>query len=96
MTLINLIQTPSLNASNQPVGESRVSLNDIRYVKNTQRKIEHVPFRRYIKEKRKTQLQDFFYLHKYEFDIGMIDNNPIIFKQVMKNSNSQKWIDAMN
>ena len=36
------------------------------------------------------------YLQKHEFDVGMLENDPINFQQAMKDSNSHKWIDAMN
>ena len=42
-------------------------------------------------------LDDFvIYLQKHEFDIGIMEDNPINFTQVKQSSNSQKWIDAMN
>jgi len=56
-----------------------------------------VPIRRSTREKRSAISSDYVvYLQEHEFDVGMLENDPINFQQVMQDSNSHKWIDAMN
>ena len=56
-----------------------------------------MPIRRSTREKRSAISSDYVvYLQEHEFDVGMLENDPINFQQAMQNSNSHKWIDAMN
>ena len=56
-----------------------------------------VPIRRSTREKMAAISSDYVvYLQEHEFDVGMLENDPINFQQAMKDSNSHKWIDAMN
>jgi hypothetical protein len=68
----------------------------VRYVENTQRNTEPMSPMSSTREKRKTQSEYFVYFQEYEFDIGMVENDPITFKQAIKSSNSQRWIDVLN
>jgi len=36
------------------------------------------------------------FLQEHDGDNGMVEDDPINFHQAMKNTNSQKWIEAMN
>ena len=36
------------------------------------------------------------FLQEHEVNIGMMEDDPINFDQAIENSNSQKWIDAIN
>jgi len=55
-----------------------------------------VPLRRSTREKRSVISDEYLvYLREHEDDITLIEYDPINFYQAMKNSNSQKWIDAM-
>ena len=36
------------------------------------------------------------FLQEHEVDIGVVEDDPINFRQAIESSNSQKWIDAMN
>ena len=36
------------------------------------------------------------FLQEHEFDIGAVEDDPINFRQTLKSSKSQEWIDAMN
>ena len=63
----------------------------------TQQPQEPVPLRRSVRERRSAISDDYIvFLQEHEDDIGMMEDDPINFHQVMKSSNSQKWIDAMN
>ena len=56
-----------------------------------------MPLRRSIRERRSAIPDDYVvYLQEHEFDIGIVEDDPINFTQVKQSSNSQKWIDAMN
>ena len=56
-----------------------------------------MPIRRSTREKRAAISSDYVvYLQEHEFDVGMLENDPINFQQAMQDSNSHKWIDAMN
>ncbi len=53
--------------------------------------------RRSARERRSAISDDYVvFLHEHEAGIGMMEDDPINFLQVMENSNFQKWIDAMN
>jgi len=57
---------------------------------------QEVPLRRSTREKRSVISDEYLvYLREHEDDITLIEYDPINFYQAMKNSNSQKWIDAM-
>lgn len=63
----------------------------------TQQPQDLVPLRRSTREKRNAIPDDYIvFLLEHEETIGMMEDDPINFHQVMKGSNSQKWIDAMN
>ena len=36
------------------------------------------------------------FLQEHEFNIGAVEDDPINFRQALKSSKSQEWIDAMN
>ena len=36
------------------------------------------------------------FLQEHEVDIGVVEDDPINFRQAIESSNSQKWIDVMN
>jgi transposase InsO family protein len=56
-----------------------------------------VPVRRSTREKRSAISSDYHvYLQEHEYDIGVLKDDPINLKQAMEDSNSHKWIDAMN
>ncbi|XP_017625018.1 uncharacterized protein LOC108468654 [Gossypium arboreum] len=57
---------------------------------------KQMPLRRSTREMRNVIPDDYVvFLQEHENDNGMIEDDPINFHQVMKSSNSQKWIDAM-
>ena len=56
-----------------------------------------MPLRRSTRERRSAIPYDYVvFLQEQESDIGLEEDDPINFRQVIKCSNSQKWIDAMN
>ncbi|XP_071916233.1 uncharacterized protein [Coffea arabica] len=58
---------------------------------------EPVPLRRSIRERRSAVPNDYIiFLQEHEDDSGLMEDDPINFRQAMKSSNSQKWIDVMN
>ena len=66
-------------------------------VEQTQQPQELVPLRRSIRERRSAIPDDYVvYLQEHEFDIGLVEDDPINFTQVKQSSNSQMWINAMN
>ena len=63
----------------------------------TQQPQEPVPLRRSTRERRSAIPDDYIvFLQEHEVDIGVMEDDPINFRQAMESSNSQKWIDAMN
>ena len=63
----------------------------------TQQTQEEVPLRRSTRERRNAIPDDYIvFLQEHEFDIGIVEDDPINFHQVKQSSNSEKWIDAMN
>ena len=36
------------------------------------------------------------FIQEHEFDIGVVEDDPINFRQALESSKSQEWIDAMN
>ena len=36
------------------------------------------------------------FLQEHDFDIGVVEDDPINFRQALESSKSQEWIDAMN
>ena len=63
----------------------------------TQQPQEEVPLRRSTREKRSAISSDYIvFLQEHEFDIGIMEDDPINFQQVKQSANCQKWIDAMN
>ncbi|XP_071904268.1 uncharacterized protein [Coffea arabica] len=58
---------------------------------------EPAPLRRSTRARRSTVSNDYIiFLQEHEDDSGLMEDDPINFRQVMEISNSQKWIDAMN
>lgn len=58
---------------------------------------EPMPLRRSTREKRSAIPEDYIvFLHEHEDDIGVMEDDPISFRQAMESSNSQKWVNAMN
>ena len=56
-----------------------------------------MPLKRSTRERRSAILDDYVvFLQEHEVDIGVVEDDPINFRQAIENSNSQKWIDAMN
>ncbi len=56
-----------------------------------------MPLRRSARERRNAISDDYVvFLNEHEADIGMMEDDPINFLQIMKSSNSQKWIDTIN
>ena len=56
-----------------------------------------MPLRRSTKEWRSAMTDDYIiFLQEHEDDIGLMEDDPINFRQTMKNINSQKWIDTIN
>ena len=52
--------------------------------------------RRSTRERRSAIPDDYIvFLQEHEFDIGVVEDDPINFHQVEQSSNFQKWIDAM-
>ena len=58
---------------------------------------EPTPSRRSTREKRSALPDDYIvFLQEHEFDIGVVEDDPINFRQALESSKSQEWIDAMN
>ena len=56
-----------------------------------------MPLRRSPRERRRAISDDYVvFLQEHEVDIGVVEDDPINFRQTIESSNSQKWIDAMN
>jgi transposase InsO family protein len=58
---------------------------------------ELMPLRRSTRERRSAVPDDYIvFLQEHEVDIGVVEDDPINFRQAIESSNSQKWLDAMN
>ena len=58
---------------------------------------EPMPLRRSTRERRSAISDDYVvFLQEHEVDIGVVEDDPINFRQAIESSNSQKWIDATN
>ena len=58
---------------------------------------ETVPLRRSTRERRSAISKDYVaFLQEHEFDIGMMEDDPLSLRQALESVNSQKWIEAMN
>ena len=58
---------------------------------------EPIPLRRSTRERRSSISDDYVvFLQEHEVDTGVVEDDPINFRQAIESSNSQKWIDAMN
>ena len=56
-----------------------------------------MPLRRSLRERRNAISDDYVvFLQEHEVDIGVVEDDPINFRQAIESSNSQKGIDAMN
>jgi len=63
----------------------------------TQQSQEQMPLRRSTREMRNAILDDYIvFLQEHEVTNGLVEGDPINFHQALQNSNSQKWINAMN
>ena len=53
--------------------------------------------RRSTRERRSAISDDYVvFLQEHEVDIGLVEDDPINFRQAIESFYSQKWIDAMN
>ena len=58
---------------------------------------EPVPLRRSTRERRSAIPDDYVvFLQEHEENNGMMEDDPINIHQAMQDSNSEKWIEAMN
>ena len=58
---------------------------------------EPMSLRRSTRERRSAISDDYVvFLQEHEVGIGVVEDDPINFRQAIESSNSQKWIDAMN
>jgi len=58
---------------------------------------EPVPLRRSTRERRIAIPDDYVvFLQEHEENNGMMEDEPVNFHQAMQDSNSEKWIEAMN
>ena len=58
---------------------------------------ESIPLRRSTRERRSAIPDDYVvFLQEHEENNGMMEDDPINFHQAMQDSNSEKWIKAMN
>ena len=58
---------------------------------------QEVPLRRSTRERRSAIPDDYiFFLQEHEDGVGLMEDDLTNFYQALHNSNSQKWIDAMN
>ncbi|KAJ4729164.1 Retrovirus-related Pol polyprotein from transposon TNT 1-94 [Melia azedarach] len=58
---------------------------------------EPIPLKRSTRERRNALSDDYIvFLQEHEVDSGVMEDDPIKFRQAIESSNSQKWIDAMN
>jgi len=56
-----------------------------------------MPLRRFTRERRNVIPDDYIvFLQEYEDTDGLVEGDPINFHQSIHDSNSKKWIDAMN
>nr|CAN66083.1 hypothetical protein VITISV_028833 [Vitis vinifera] len=89
---VNLDPQPTDNIV-QPL----IANEDIAPEEQTQQPQENMPLRRSTRERRNAISDDYIvYLQECEVESGMMEDDPINFQQVMKSSNSHKWIEAMN
>ena len=58
--------------------------------------VEQVPLRRSTRERSAISDDYIVLLQEHEENDGMAEDDPINFRQAMQDSNSQKWIEAMN
>ena len=57
---------------------------------------EPIPLRRSTRERRNAIPDDYIvFLQEHEENNGMMEDDPINFRQAMQDSNSKKWIEAM-
>ena len=63
----------------------------------TQQPQEEVPLTRSTRDRRSAISDDYIvFLQEHEFDIGVMEDDPVNFQQAKRSANSQKWIEAMN
>ena len=57
---------------------------------------ELVPIRRSVRERKNAISDDYYvFLEEHDFDIGVLEDDPINFQQVKQSANSHLWINAM-
>ena len=84
------ITTPGLDIVNISPTEAVVP------EEQTLQPLEPVPLRRSTRERRSALSDDYIvFLQEHEFDIGVVEDDPINFRQAMDSSNSQRWVNAM-
>ena len=55
------------------------------------------PLRRSTRERRSAVPDDYIvFLQEHEFDIGVVEDDPINFRQALESYKSQEWINSMN
>ena len=85
--VIDVNQEATLDQDNVP----SIQIQEIVPEEQTQQLQEPIPFRRSTRERRNAILGDYVvYLQEYEYDIGMVEDDPINFHQFIQSSNSQK------
>ena len=95
VTLPDIVQDVIPDQDN--INLSPIQNNEIILEEQTQHTQEHLPLRRSTRERRNTISDDYItFLQEHEVDIGIVEDDPINFHQVIESSNSQKWIDVMN
>ena len=86
-----------VNPDQDNIEEPPVQNQEIVIEEQTLQPQEPMSLRRSTRERRSTMPDDYIiFLQEHEVDIGVAKDDPINFRQAMKSSNSQKWIDAMN
>jgi len=107
VTILELIHTAAFDKANlEPlqgiVIESPTQDNLVVHEEQTQDPQEPmlhepIPLQRSTRERRSTILDDYVvFLKEHEENNGMMEDDSVTFHQVMQDSNSEKWIEAMN
>ena len=94
---IDIVQDTIQNNNEDSSIELPTQNLDVAPQEQTQQPQMEVPLRRSTREKRNAISDDYYvFLQEHEFDIGIMEDDPINFQQVKQSPNYQKWIDAMN
>ena len=71
--------------------------DDVQEEQTHQPQEEEVPLRRSTRERRSAISNDYIvFLQEHEFDIGIMEDDQVNFKQVKQSANCDKWIEAIN